>query len=111
MSPRSFFVSLDDPLVLRGVARPCADVGEAELLEERPDIAFVRIDAEALLDNALEVDASPAHDAIALTIRASLDNPRQLGQLLGRQARLGALRPVVEKAFRAARVEAMNPVA
>ena len=32
-SLRSFFVSLDDPLVLRGMARPRADVGKTELLE------------------------------------------------------------------------------
>ncbi len=108
---RSFFVSLYDPLVLRGVARPCADVGEAELLQKRPDVALVKIDAEALLDDALKIDASPTHNAVFLAIRPSLDEACEFGQLLRRQTRLGAFRPVIEKAFRPGGVEAMNPVA
>jgi len=70
-SLRSFFVSLDDPLVLRGVMGPCADVGKAERLQKRSDIAVVKLDAEALLDDVLRIDASPAHDAGALPIRAA----------------------------------------
>ena len=93
------------------MARSRADVGEAELLQELADVALVIVDAEALVDDPLEVDAPPPHDAVLLTIRARLDDLRELGQLLGRQARLGTLRPVVHQALRTRSVEAMNPVA
>ena len=74
----SFFKRLDDPLVLRRMARPCADVREAELLQKLSDIALVEVDAEPLGDDALEVDPPPAHDAVLLTIRAGLDDLREL---------------------------------
>jgi hypothetical protein len=62
--------------------RPRADVGEAELLQKRPDVARMKVDAEPLGDDPLEVDPPPAHDAIDLTIRAALDDPGELGPLL-----------------------------
>lgn len=37
------------------MARSGADVGEAEFLEERSHITLVKIDAECLSDDALEV--------------------------------------------------------
>ena len=37
---------LDDPLVLRGMAGPRADVREAALLQQRSDVAPVIVDAE-----------------------------------------------------------------
>ena len=64
------------------MARPSADVGEAELLQQLSDIALVKVDAEPLGDDALEVDPPPAHDAVFLAIRASLDDLRELSQLL-----------------------------
>jgi hypothetical protein len=79
---------------------PRADVGEAELLQKLADIARMKVDAEPLGDEALEVDPPPAHDAILLTIRTSFDDLRELGQLLRRQARLGTIRPVVDQALR-----------
>ena len=75
---------------------PRADVGEAELVQKLADIARMKVDAEPLGDDALEVDPPPAHDAILLTIRTSFDDLRQLGQLLRRQARLWTIRPVVD---------------
>jgi len=36
-------------------------------------------------------------DPVLLTIRAGLDDPRELSQLLRRKTRLGTLRPVVEE--------------
>ena len=50
----TFFKRLDDPFVLRRMARPCADVGEAELLEQLSNIAPVKLDPEPLGDDALE---------------------------------------------------------
>ena len=71
----------------------------------------MKVDAEPLGDDALEVDPTPAHDAVLLPIRTGFDDPRQLSQSFRRQARLGAVRPVVDKALRARCIEAMDPVA
>jgi len=54
-------------------------VGEAEFLQQLPDIARMKVDAEPLGDDALEVDPTPAHDAVLLTIRARLDDLRDAG--------------------------------
>src|SRR6202050_3791914 len=104
------FESLDGPLVLRRMTRPRADVGEAEFLEELSDIARMKVDAEPLGDDAFEVEPTPAHDPVLLTIRTRLDDLRELSQLLRRKTRLGTLRPVVDEALRPQRVEAMDPV-
>ena len=40
----------------------CTDVGEAEFLEELSDIARMKVDAEPLGDDTLEVNAPPARD-------------------------------------------------
>jgi hypothetical protein len=81
----SFFESLDDLLVLGGVARPRADVGKAELLEKLADVALVIVDAEALGDDALKINPSPAHDAVDFPVRTRLDDRGQLGQLTGQK--------------------------
>ena len=106
----SFFERLDDPLVLSRMARPGAHAGKAELLQKLSDIARVKVDAEPLSDDALEVDPPPPHDAVLLTIRPGLDDLRKLGPLLLRQAGLGA-RPIVDEAPGPGGVEAMHPVA
>jgi hypothetical protein len=49
----------------------------------------MKVDAEPLGDGPLEIDAPPPNDAIFLTVRATLDDLRELGQLLFRQAGLG----------------------
>ena len=61
---------------------PRADVGEAEFLQNLPDIARMKVDAEPLGDDAFEVDPSPAHDAVDLPVRTRFDNLRELSQLL-----------------------------
>jgi hypothetical protein len=96
----TFFERLDDPLVLHRMTRPRADVGEAELLQKLSDVARMKVDAEPLSDDALEVDPPPAHDAVLLTIRTRLDDLREPSPLLRRKARLGTLRPVVDEALR-----------
>ena len=82
------------------MAGPRADVREAELLQQRSDVAHVIVDAEPLGDDPLEIDPSPAHDAVFLAIRTGLDDRGQLGQLPGLQARRRAARPVIEQARR-----------
>ena len=49
-------------------------------------------------------------DPVLLTIRAGLDDLRELSQLLRRKTRLGTLRPVVDEALQTRPVEAMDPV-
>jgi hypothetical protein len=94
------FKPLDDPLVLSRMARSCADVGEAKLLQELSDIVRMKIDAESFGNDTLEIDAPPPDDAILLTVRAGLHDLRKLSQLFRRQARLGTFRPVVDEALR-----------
>ncbi len=96
----SFFKHLDDPLVLSRMARPGADVREAELLQKLSDIARMKFDAEPLSDDTLEVDPPPPDDAIFLTVRASLHDLRELSQLFLRQARLGTFCAGVDEALR-----------
>ena len=79
---------------------PRTDRGEAKLLQKLSDTARMKLDAEPLGDDALEVDPPPAHDAVLLTIRTRLDDLREPSPLLRRKARLGALRPLVDEALR-----------
>ena len=90
---------------------PRADMGEAKLLQKLSDITRMKLDAEPLGNDSLEVDPPPTHDAVDMTIRAGLDDLCELSQLLRRKARLGTLRPVVDEAVRTRSVEAMDPVA
>ena len=46
-------------------------------------MALVIGDAEAILDDHLEIDAPPAHDAVDSRIGTGLDNLCQLSELLG----------------------------
>jgi hypothetical protein len=56
------------------MAWPGAHVREAQLLQERRDMALMIVDAEAVLDDPLEVDAPPAHDTVNGRIGTGLDN-------------------------------------
>jgi len=58
----------------------------------------MKVDAEPLGDDPFEIDAPPPDDAISLTVRATLDDLGEPGQLLFRQTGLGALGPVVDEA-------------
>ena len=102
------FESLDGPLVLSWMTGPRTDVGEAEFLEQLSDIARMKVDAEPLGDDAFEVEPTPAHHPVLLTIRTRLDELRELSQLLRRKTRLGTLRPVVDEALQTRPVEAMD---
>ena len=107
--PQTRFRSASSPAVLRD--EPSTRVGSRASPEELSDIALVEVDAEPLGDDALEVDPPPAHEAVLLTIRPGLDEGRERGQLLRRQAGLRAVRPIVDQALQTRGVEAMHPVA
>jgi hypothetical protein len=107
----SFFELRHDPLVLSGMARASADGAEAELVQDLAHCALVIGHAEALGDEALQVDPAPAHDAMHGPIRADLDDLGQFGPLLDGQAGRMALGPGVLQPVRATLVEAVDPVA
>jgi hypothetical protein len=86
-------------------------VREAERLEKLADRALVVGDAEALADDALQINAPPAHDAVHGPVWAGLDELRDLGTLLRREAGRRALGPAVEKTLGAMLVEPVHPVA
>ena len=77
------FERLDRASVLRRVTRASADVREAKRLEELADRALVVGDAEALADDALQINAPPAHDAVHGPVWAGLDELGDVGTLLG----------------------------
>ena len=54
---REVFSRLDDPHVLSRMTRPGADVREAKFLQKLSDRARMKVDAEPLGDDALEIDA------------------------------------------------------
>jgi hypothetical protein len=87
----SFFESLDDLGVLAGMARTRAHMGKAQSMEQRSDIALMIGDAETLTNNALKIDAPPAHDAVDLSVGTRLDNGGQFSLLVRRQPRVGPL--------------------
>ena len=99
------FESLDGPLVLSRMTGTRTDVGEAEFLEELSDIARMKVDAEPLRDDALEVEPAPAHDPILLTIRTRLDDLRELSQLLRERRGLG---PSVQLSTRPSRPDPLK---
>ena len=57
----SFFESLDGPLVLSWMTGPRTDVGRSRASQQLSDIAGMKVDAEPLGDDALEVEPTPAH--------------------------------------------------
>src|SRR3954453_21825399 len=105
-----FFERLDRPLILSRVTRTGADVREAERLQQLADRAFMIGDPEALADHPLQVDPAPAHDPVYGPVRTRLDEFREFGPLLRREARLGSLGPAVQKTVRTVCVEPMHPV-
>jgi hypothetical protein len=69
------------------MTRPRGDMGKAKLLQKRSDIALVKVDAEPLGDDALQIHPPPSRDAVGFPIRTPLNDLGQLGHLLRRQTR------------------------
>jgi hypothetical protein len=74
-------------------------------------LALLIVDAEALLDDALKIDAPPAHDAVDLSVWPCFDDRREFGLLSRRQTRRRPFRPMVQKPVGARFIKAVNPVA
>jgi hypothetical protein len=58
-------------------------------------MALVILDAKALLDDALEIDASPAHDAVEFPIGAYFDDRREFGLFVTHEHRPSFRRPTL----------------
>jgi hypothetical protein len=84
---------------------------EAERLEKLADAPLVIRDAEASGDRRLQVDTTPAYDAVRLRIRPGLDDLRELGQLRRREPRLRAFAAMIEEPPRPFGIETMHPIA
>lgn len=67
------------------MTRPGADMGKTKPFQQGGYVTLMIDDAEALFDHALQIDAAPAHHAIALPIRTRLDQRLQFGLLCGIQ--------------------------
>ena len=93
------------------MARARADVREAKLFQHRAHMALMIIDAEALLDDTLQVSAPPAHNAIDRKFRACLDKLFQFRLLLFGQARHPARCLVIQQPVRPHLIEPVYPVA
>jgi hypothetical protein len=105
-----FFVSLDGLAVLRRMARPGAHGGEAELLEERRHVALVVGDAEARLDDLLEINAPPAHHAVNGRIRPRFHDLGQFRLLRWRQPRRRSAPPGVLQSLEPRRIKPVHPI-
>ena len=71
----------------------------------------MEVDAKAIGDHALEIEAPPSHDAVDFAVRARFDDRRQFSQLRRRQAPLPPARPMVQEPIRPSSIEPVNPVA
>jgi hypothetical protein len=89
---------------------PGADVREAELLQNPPQAHFRQIDAEALPQNTLQIDATPAHDSIRRRVGAGLDQLLEHLLLLLGELRRPPGRLDVDQPLRAVLVKAVHPV-
>ena len=79
------------------MARPGAH-GKPSFLRSFPAAGAGEVGTDLYGDDALEINPSPAHDAVLLTIRSRLDNLRELSQLRRRKAGLGTTPSVVDEA-------------
>jgi hypothetical protein len=93
------------------MARARADVGEAEILQKCPDIAFTIINPKAALDDALKIGAPPAHNTIDFLVRSGLNNRSQFGLVSRREAGIWAARPLITQSLRPGLIEPMHPIA
>jgi hypothetical protein len=60
----------------------------------------VIVGGEALGEDPLEIDPSSSNNAVDFPVRPRLDDLRQHGQMVRRQARCRSIRPVFEELIR-----------
>ncbi|KKC31269.1 hypothetical protein WH91_20425 [Devosia psychrophila] len=91
--------------------RPRAHVRKAEFLEKRTDMALMVVNPKPLLDDPLEVNSAPPHNAINCQVWAGFDDLDQFHLLILRQPRRLTGGPMIEQAVRAVSIEPMHPIA
>ena len=105
-----FFERLDHPLVLLGVLRPGADVGEGQRDEKVGDRPLAIDHAKAFFDHPFQVNPPPANHTVNLWIGARFDDHRQFAHLLVGQEPGAARTGTVLQAVCPFIVEAVRPV-
>ena len=88
-----------------------ADVGIVEFLQKRADVSLAIDNAEALLDDPLEIDPPPANEAILLAVMPRLGDSSKLRQPFSAQPWRHAACMDVAQTIRTLIVKTMNPVA
>ena len=106
-SRESFFKGLKHPRVLR----TCADVAEAEALEQPAHGGFVHRDAELLKCPGHQITASPAHHAVDTGDWAGFNALCQIGLLIGSKLGWFSRRLAIDQFIGSAHVETDHPVA
>src|SRR4029077_13580768 len=107
----SFFKTLDGLRILLGMLGTRADMGKSEFHEDTANRHLVEVNIKAFFDDAPEVDASPAPDAVPGEIGTDFHDPLQFLLPLRRQLgdRPGSF--AIDETRGALLVEAMRPVA
>lgn len=93
------------------MARAGADMRKTQLLQQPADRHLVEIDAEALLDDAAQVDAAPAHHAVHLGIGPLLDDRAHLLLLVRAELRLAPRSLAIDQPIQPPRVDGVHPIA
>jgi hypothetical protein len=106
----SFFKRLDHPLVLLGVPRTTADLRKRERRQQIRDRPLAVNHAKALFDDPLQVDTTPANNAVHLWIGAGFHDHGEFAHLLLRQQPGTTRTGTVLQAFRPFFIEAMRPI-
>ena len=74
--------------------RTCADMGKPQIMKDLTDMALMILHVEPFLYDALQIDPTPAHDAVFLEVGAGFHDLLQFVQLFGNHsARTAAMRP------------------
>lgn len=96
--------------VLIGMQWSGADAREPELLENTTQTHFREVNPKTLANDALEVDAAPAHHCVRVRVGAGLDQLLEQPLVLVGQPRRPPRRLDVDQTIRAMLVEAVCPV-
>jgi hypothetical protein len=93
------------------MARAGREAARSRALQEPANAVFRVADTPAILDQLLQINAAPAHHAIALRFRTGIDQRRQFCLL--RRAQLGfrTRRLAIDQPSRTRGIEAVHPLA
>ena len=85
-------------------------MGKPQIMKDLTDMAQMTIHAEPPLDHALQIDPTPAQDAVFVEVGAGFHDLLQFVQLFGAQMPLRSRRLTVDPPVRALRIEAVDPI-